>query len=546
MSHLTIASCRFTATFPSQIFLSSSEIVNISGYSPDNLEKPGGFDRYILKTDLSKRELVIRHAIWTKKTYSLEYGFHHADGTVHTFIERGNVCTNACDMWLDVVLIDLTEHKNAYLELRDERNLFKQAFDSIKDYVSIISPDNKVIFVNKSLSDRIMQSPEDNFVQYCCSSVTENTLQQFSSKDTPVSIDSRDNEEVHDDITRKIYAISRTPIQITSGEILGNIQISRDISIKKYQEESFLQTIEKVTEKLHELRQVLKNLESANVLLEQEVMNHIENITEMSKIIKDKNLQVEQLVSQKEFFIRQLAHDLRTPLTPVIAMLPLIIDGIKDPDSKELLKLFSCSIENLQNMVNTIVQYATLNQLTSIDDYGIFDIEYLIDDAFKVNSFLIKEKELNIDISLPPDISISLSKNLGPLIFRNLISNAVSNNIFRGSISILGEVHMGKISISISDSGIGITPHLLETMWDEFVIGDTARNNPCSKGLGLSIVKQIVTMHGGSIIGTSKGIGTGATFTITLPLNHIEQPSLCKLLTNTKIYPIIRRSLQRN
>jgi signal transduction histidine kinase len=536
MSNLTIASCRFTATFPSQILLSSSEISDISGYSPDNLEKPGGFDRYILNTDLSKRELVIRHAIWTKKTYSLEYGFHHADGTVHTFIERGNVCTNACDMWLDVVMIDLTEQKKADQELRKERDLFKLAFDSIKDYVSIISPDNKIIFVNKSLSYRIKQSPEDNFVKHCCSSVTENILQQFSPIDTPVSTRSRDNEEVHDDISRKIYAVSRTPIQLTSGEILGNIQISRDISIKKYQEEFLLQTIEKVTEKLHELQQVLKNLESANVLLEQEVMNHVEHITEISKIIDDKNLQVEQLVSQKEFFITQLAHDLRTPLTPVIAMLPLIIDGIKDPDSKELLQLFSCSIENLQNMVNTIIQYATLNQLTNIDDYGRFDIEYLIDDALKVNSFLIREKELNIDISLPPEISVSLSKNLGPVIFRNLISNSVSYNIFRGSISIHGEVHKGKIYISISDSGIGIPPHLLETMWDEFVIGDTARNNPCSKGLGLSIVKQIVTMHGGSIIGTSNGIGTGATFTITLPINHIEQPSLYKLLANTQIH----------
>jgi len=57
-------------------------------------------------------------------------------------------------------------------------------------------------------------------------------------------------------------------------------------------------------------------------------------------------------------------------------------------------------------------------------------------------------------------------------------------------------------------------------MWDEFITGDTARRNPESKGLGLSTVKRIITIHGGTIIGSSNGIGAGATFTLTVPLQH--------------------------
>nr|WP_319537851.1 PAS domain-containing sensor histidine kinase [uncultured Methanospirillum sp.] len=509
------------ATFPSQILLSSSEISDISGHSPEDLEKPGGFEQYIVKTDLSKRELAIRHGIWTKKTYSLEYRFHHADGTIHTFFERGNVCTNACDMWLDVILIDITEQEKIHQEVVKERDLLKQALDSIDEYVSIVSPDSQILFVNNSLTNRINQSPDHYIAKFCCSPGFKNRSQESGQM-----------EEVYDDVTHKVHSISTSSIYSYSQGHVGYIQISRDISTEKYREESLLQTVEKVIQKLHELGRVLKNLEESNSLLEQETLKQVEDVNRLSKIIEEKNLLVEQLVNQKEFFITQLAHDLRTPLTPIIAMLPLIIDSIQDPDSKELLQLFSDSIENLQNMVNTIIQYATLNQVTCIDDYSLFNVDSLIEDAMKINSFLIREKELSIDISLPPEISVSLSKNLAPIIFRNLVSNAVSYNIFRGSIKIQGEIQKGIIKILISDSGIGIPPHLLDTMWDEFVIGDTARKNPHSKGLGLSIVRQIVVMHGGTITATSNGIGTGATFTITLPLNRSENPVLCTVSTS--------------
>jgi len=509
------------ATFPSQILLSSSEVSDISGHSPENLELIGGFEQYIVKSDLSRRELAIRHAIWTKKTYSLKYGFNHADGTVHTFFERGNVCTNACDMWLDVVLIDITEQERSYLEVVKERDLLVQALDSVKDYVSIVSPDNWILFVNKSLTDRINESPDHYIATFCSSPVTHNTI----------PLKSEQKDEVYDDFVQKVYSISRTSIQSGNQGHVGYIQISRDISEEKYRQESLVQTIEAATRKLYELGRVLKNLEESNIHLEQETLKQVEDVTRLSKIVDDKNLLVEQLVHQKEFFITQLAHDLRTPLTPIIAMLPLISDSIQDPDSKELLQLFNNCIENLQNMVNTIIQYATLNQVTSIEDCALFNLDYLIEDALKINSFLIREKELNINISLPPDVSVSLSKNLAPVIFRNLLSNAVSYNIFRGSIVIQGEIHKGVIRILVSDSGIGIPPHLLETMWDEFVIGDTARKNPYSKGLGLSLVRQIVVMHGGTITATSNGIGTGATFTITLPMNCSENPVLCTVST---------------
>lgn len=536
MSRLQIASYRFLPTFPSQLFLSSSEVIEISGYPSDVLEKPGGFDQFIVKTDFSKRELVIRHAIWTKKTYSLEYGFYHADGTVHTFVERGNICTNACDMWIDTILIDITEQNKAYSELLIECNLYKKAFDAIDDYISISSPDGQRLFVNKSLSDRIGLSHDSCVGTFFGSFGSDKFPVTNNSPHSSVLLEHNQSDEIFDDISKKVYSNTRSPIYSNNGNHVGCIQISRDISLAKYHEESLIHKVEKITTKLIELNQVLHQLEEANVILEKEALKQVEDITQLIRILEEKDLLIQQLVNQKEFFISQLAHDLRTPLTPIIAMLPFIIDSNQDPDSKELLNIFHGCINNLQDMVNTIIQYANLNQLSSIDDYETIYLDYLIDDALKVNSFMITEKELTVNVNLPPETSISLSKNLAPVIFRNLLSNAVAYNIFRGMILIQGTVSRGEMKISIADSGVGIPSHLLETMWDEFVIGDKARKNPCSKGLGLSIVKQIVTMHGGSITGTSNGIGTGATFTITLPMQQKELPLMCKVSANTQIH----------
>ena len=272
-----------------------------------------------------------------------------------------------------------------------------------------------------------------------------------------------------------------------------------------------------IKEKLQELEVVLCTLDGVNGDLEQEALNRASEIDTLSVKIQERNQLVEHLLRQKDLFITQLAHDLRTPLTPVVAMLPLLIEGIHDPDSQELLNIFYSSIEHLQKMVDEIIHYATLNQMTAIDDYQVFDLYELITDTLAMDSYFLEQKEVSVQNSIPEGVRLSLSKSLAPVIFRNLIANAVQFNAFRGSITIQSVVQKGWITISITDTGVGMSEDVLSSIWDEFSTGDKSRRDPSSKGLGLPIVKRIVTMHGGSIIAMSNGIGTGATFTLTLP-----------------------------
>lgn len=86
------------------------------------------------------------------------------------------------------------------------------------------------------------------------------------------------------------------------------------------------------------------------------------------------------------------------------------------------------------------------------------------------------------------------------------------------------------VLVSIRDTGIGMSEDTIKRIWDELYICDMSRNDPLSKGLGLSMVKKIVTLHGGDITAYSQGSGRGSEFLVRLPRDCVET---CTIPTNT-------------
>ncbi|HWQ63073.1 MAG TPA: ATP-binding protein, partial [Methanospirillum sp.] len=150
------------------------------------------------------------------------------------------------------------------------------------------------------------------------------------------------------------------------------------------------------------------------------------------------------------------------------------------------------------------------------DNADYFLIE-LIDDALEGNSFLIDQKEIKIEIDVPETIRIRLSQTHAHQLFSNLINNAVKFNMHKGAVRVKASHEKNGVTITISDTGIGISENKIEKIWDEFMTGDAARKDPEAKGLGLPIVRQIVTLHQGIIKASSRGIGKGTTITLWFP-----------------------------
>lgn len=169
----------------------------------------------------------------------------------------------------------------------------------------------------------------------------------------------------------------------------------------------------------------------------------------------------------------------------------------------------------MRDMTEQIIRMANLNSRCSIMDYEEMSLSGLIDEAIRMNEIMIRDRNISFEISVPSHLSVRVSKIFGVTLISNLINNAVKYNFPSGRVIITAVEGDTGVSLSIEDTGIGMEPNTLENIWDEFYIHDSARRDPVSKGLGLSMVKNLVILHGGDITASSPGIGKGSIFVIT-------------------------------
>lgn len=259
------------------------------------------------------------------------------------------------------------------------------------------------------------------------------------------------------------------------------------------------------------------SLQESHAQTEQLLADLDEKNQELDQRVQERTQKINHLLMQKDQFITQIAHDLRTPLTPLIALVPLIKPELRGGEGERLFGLMEKNIRNLQYMTEQLIKLAGLNSQTSIVDYHERDLASLIQEAVMVNSGLIEDQEIRIEMHFPPSVMVCVSKIFGVTIFSNIINNAVKYNVRNGRITISAQEEDTMVSVSIADTGVGMREEILEKIWDELYINDLSRSDPASKGLGLTMVRKIVALHGGDITATSPGIGKGSVFTIRLP-----------------------------
>ncbi|HEC94897.1 MAG TPA: PAS domain S-box protein [Thermoplasmatales archaeon] len=285
-----------------------------------------------------------------------------------------------------------------------------------------------------------------------------------------------------------------TPLRDSDGNIIGIIEDFRDITEQK-----------KVEEKLRKTHHALVKM---NETLEQKV--------------KERTVEVEKLLRQKDDFIRQLGHDLKTPLTPLNALLPIVRERVDDPKLKELLDVSIRNVAYMKNLVTKTLQLARLNAPSELD----FEDTNLLEEVNAVianNQTNLEERNIRVERMIDDGIVVKADRlRLGEL-FDNLISNAVKYSPNGGIVTIGAKEENGVVTVFIKDSGIGMTKEQMSHVFDEFYKADESRHDFDSSGLGLSICKRIVEKHGGRIWVESQGLGKGSTFYFTLKAGGREK-----------------------
>ncbi len=235
----------------------------------------------------------------------------------------------------------------------------------------------------------------------------------------------------------------------------------------------------------------------------------------------------ERMSEMKDEFLATLSHELRTPLNAIVGWSHVLRTGPKDP--ADLVKGLETIERNARVQARLIEDLLDMSRITSgkmrLDVQPIQPSPF-IELAVETLHPAADAKGITIAMFLDPAAG-PISGDPGRLqqVVSNLLSNAIKFTPKGGKVQVLLERVNSHIEISVADTGIGIAPDFIDHIFERFRQADSSTTKKCGGlGLGLSIVKHLVELHGGTVRVSSPGEGRGTTVAVRLPLTVVHRP----------------------
>ena len=232
-------------------------------------------------------------------------------------------------------------------------------------------------------------------------------------------------------------------------------------------------------------------------------------------------IQLQELDKMKDEFLANTSHELRTPLNGIIGIAESLLDGAAGPVSnkmRENLAMIGGSGRRLANLVNDILDLSKLHKGDLILQKQAINLHEIAANVVFLSQGLVGGKALTLDNRIPADLPpAEADENRLQQVFYNLLGNAIKFTQ-TGTVVISATVAEAFLKITVTDTGIGIPNDKLTTIFTAFeqVDASTAREYG-GTGLGLSVTKQLVEQHGGTLTVTSEP-GKGSSFSFTVPI----------------------------
>jgi PAS domain S-box-containing protein len=225
----------------------------------------------------------------------------------------------------------------------------------------------------------------------------------------------------------------------------------------------------------------------------------------------------------KTAFLATMSHEIRTPLNGVLGMAQAMALGSLDPDQRERLGVVRQSGEALLALLNDILDLSKIEAGKLTLEDGEFDVSELVQNAHATFEALADNRGLNFRLEVKP---AALGRYRGdPVRVRQVIYNLISNALKfteEGEVGVIVNRRGGELQITVSDTGIGMTPEQQHRLFNAFEQADASTTRRYGgTGLGLSICGQLVDLMDGRIVVRSRP-GAGTTFRVSLPLRKLR------------------------
>lgn len=259
---------------------------------------------------------------------------------------------------------------------------------------------------------------------------------------------------------------------------------------------------------------------------------HQKQLLEQNRLLEEQrdaqkalNEQLEAATQSKLIFFTNVSHDLRTPLTLIAEPVEQLAaaDNLT-PQQHTLIKIANKNVRILRRLINQILDFRKYENGKLGTNMSEADFRTLVIDWAEAFHAIARKRDikLTVDVNLPDRFTLAIDTEKIERVFFNLMSNAFKYTPDNGRISFSASCRHGELVFSVEDTGKGIPEEDIKSIFDRFYQVD--KIHPQGSGIGLSLAKAFIELHGGSIEVESK-LNAGSKFTVSLPIRHVDEAS---------------------
>jgi signal transduction histidine kinase len=257
--------------------------------------------------------------------------------------------------------------------------------------------------------------------------------------------------------------------------------------------------------------------------------NRLAEMTRLRDLLQQRTQELTEADRQKDEFLATLAHELRNPLAPIRNAVHIV--HLKSPPEPEVqwgLDVIDRQLQQMTRLIDDLLDISRITRNTLDLRKERLDLGEVLQVAVEISRPLIEEGgQAFVVIPLSEPIALDADPIRLAQVISNLLNNAAKYTKRGGHIRLTAERQGREAVVTVRDTGIGILAEMLPRIFEMFMQGDRSWDRAQGGlGIGLTLVKRIVELHGGTITAHSDGPGQGSTFIVRLPVVREPSPAL--------------------
>ena len=243
-------------------------------------------------------------------------------------------------------------------------------------------------------------------------------------------------------------------------------------------------------------------------------------VTDMSTITK-----VQRESQSKDEFLAMLAHELRNPLAPIRTGLQVLRLQPGEEAAERTREMMDRQISHMVRLIDDLLDVSRVSRGKIELKKELIELKAVIGLAVETSLPLIEAGRHELSVQIPSEpLTVEADPTRLGQVFSNLLNNAAKYTPDGGRLEVIARREGNEVLVSVTDNGVGIPTEMLPKVFEMFSqVGRNLDRSQGGLGIGLTLVRRLTEMHGGSVRAESRGIGTGSTFSVRIPLASAEQ-----------------------